>query len=316
MRELSTFFARRLSPRCLPLVAATVLAAIPVPAHADWDCSVWWSAYTGDRVMQNTKEECICAPPFHSCGNSWVDIAGGVSQVCNDHSQTFKGWTGDQSSEWDICDPWMRQESQSEQQVASVNQSWDRFPFLWGCPLPDTVYMNSPFFTVYDLDYCSNKQLLGSIYFANFPLQVSLVHGDCGDPYSTVRYRLEGSDQRRCCGGTPVSQSEQESYYDWACRPDSTYCQRNQDPNDCWCSCDFPCSTCEPGQPCVCAGCECTCSEWSCNGFDMNDYGEGRCERTKTGTKWPSCEGGNTNGLLCSSLKVVGDYTCVWNWGE
>jgi hypothetical protein len=317
MRELSRLFGWSSSKWCPQVLAAACLVLGPGAAHADWECSVWWSAFTGDRVMQGTHEECgpWCWWP-HSCGESWVDIVGGVSQVCDDNDQTFRGWTGDQSSEWEMCDPYSYQESQSERQVASVNQWWDRFPFLWGCPLPDTVWMNAPFFTVYDLDRCSNKQLLGTINFSNFPLQVSLVHGDCSDPNSTVRYRLEGADQRRCCGGMPTYQTEQESYYDWMCSPDGGYsCSRTGEENSCYCSCNFGCSTCEPGQSCQCpGGCLCNCSEWSCNPSETDEWGQGRCERSVTGVKYPSCQGGNTNNLLCSSLKVVGDYTCVWNW--
>lgn len=301
-------------------LAAVLLLSTSATAHAGWNCVTYWSAYTTERTMLGTRAECACGIPFHTCRESWVDIAGGVSQACDNHSRSFKGWTGAECKtggglcEWNMCDEWNLQQSLSLEWIDSVNQNWNRFPTVWGCPPPAVVYMNDPWFTVYDLDGCINKQLVGSLYFADFPLYATKVSGDCSDPYSTVIYRLTGGDQVHCCGGDAVTRRTTESYYDPMCSATrgSYICRAAGEP--CYCPCDFECTTCEPGQPCQCpAGCECRCTDWECSPGETGPFGTGLCKRYITETKFPSCEGGTSNRKLCSDLKVVGDYICTWS---
>lgn len=312
------FATHRILTLCLLTAVASWL--VPGAADADWQCWTSWSGFTNQRTMQDTRGECACGIPFHSCGHSWVDIVGGISSQCNDHSRSFKGWTGGGCEtgggqcEWDMCDPFQYQQSFSREAIEGVNQAWDRFPQIYGCPPPPTVWMNNPFFTVYDLDRCWNKQLTGTLSFASFALQGQLLYGDCSDPYNspTVAYRFTGSDGVRCCGGQPVHRSNQEWFYTSSCNQyGGSDCSSGGE--DCWCDCNFACDTCQPGQSCHCpAGCQCSCSSWSCNPWDTDEWGNGRCERTVWASKYPSCQGGDTNGLLCSDLEVQGDYYCSW----
>lgn len=304
----------------VPMLVSALLVLVPGPAEAGWSCSMTWSAYTTERAMTGTFIECACGIPFHTCGESWVDIVGGVSQTCDNHSRTFKGWTGGSCEtggglcEWDMCDPGVPQESNSLEWIESVDQGWDRFPSVWGCPPPSTTYMNDPFFSVYDLDGCSIKQLAGSIYYSDFALQRTLVSGDCSNPGSVVHYRYSGGDGVRCCGGDPVVRNSVDWHWDAQCSASGGYqCRAASWPPDCSCDCSFGCDTCEAGQPCECPSfCSCFCDEWECLPGITDPFGRGRCEQRKTAVKYPSCEGGDTNGKLCSDFHVVGDYICVW----
>lgn len=169
-----------------------------------WNCATYWSAYTTDRTMQGTHLECgwfTCSDRSHTTGRSWVDIVGGVSQTCEDNSTSFYGPL---NGEWDMCDQsgFANQRSTGQQWITGVNQAWERFPQIGGCPPPPVVHMDRPFMSIYDLDYCFIKQIAGTINFSNFPLYATRLSGDCDDPYSnTVRYAFTGGDSVQCCGG-------------------------------------------------------------------------------------------------------------------
>lgn len=226
--------------------------------------------------MQGTHLECgwfTCSDHSHSAGESWVDIVGGISQTCEDHSTSFYGPHG---GEWDMCDQYgfTNQRSTGQRWITGVNQHWDRFPQIGGCPPQPVVHMNHPFMSIYDLDYCFDKQLAGTIYFSNFPLHATRLAGDCDNPYSNVvRYAFTGGDSVKCCGGDQTCQTyEIARYWDWSCSAYS-YCSDYQ-------------STC--------------------------DFDTGECVQYDTQCFQPHCEGGCSNNKLCSDLQVVGTYTCTW----
>lgn len=143
----------------------------------------------------------------HSWGATWVDIVGGLSQSCDDHSDSF---FGPDSGEWHGClSGNQTQVSSGEKQIASINQWFDRWPLgtYNGAYSPDTLngyidatfYMRDPYATVYDLDGCGIYQDVGTMFWGNFPVQSTLVSGH---PYDTgagvVVFELMGGAGLSC----------------------------------------------------------------------------------------------------------------------
>jgi hypothetical protein len=177
-----------------------------------WQCGVSWAASTTQRMIQGATDfECACGyEPLHTCGNSWVDIVGGISQTCNDHSSTFFGPI---DGEWNGCQGFSgTQTSVSPRVIESVNQNWDRWPTLWhnGTYYGDLSWLTSsdsmrgPFATVYDLDYCWNKQLINTLFWPNFPVTAQVIAGDpsaaSSNPYAyaSATWSLHGSTGLLC----------------------------------------------------------------------------------------------------------------------
>lgn len=186
-----------------------VFAQAPADAYSCgkkgyWDCTIGWSAGTTFRSMSGTNIECggsflfipgYCGDTSHSQPNTWIDIVGGVSQSCEDHSTSFYG---PYSGEWNGC-TWAYQESTGYQPITGINQQAFFWPFgggyrdIWDdgyCydpwedpPLPPygwysypvTFTVNGAFASVYDLDYCINKQLMGTIYWPSFTVTSQVV---------------------------------------------------------------------------------------------------------------------------------------------
>src|SRR5687768_16118164 len=68
-----------------------------------WECTVgFWKAGTAYRRMEGpTRFECgTCGDNSHSRPTSWVDIVGGLSHTCEDHSSSFYG---PYNGEWNGC---------------------------------------------------------------------------------------------------------------------------------------------------------------------------------------------------------------------
>lgn len=196
-----------------------LLLLLPLAGHAQgyWDCYGTWDAWTTQREMRgDTKFECKgyispwpakCGDWSHSWGNTWVDIVGGLSQSCQDHSDSF---FGPRDGEWHGClsgNP--IQISTGEKHVAGINQWWDRWPvstyngsyspWTLNSYIGATFYMRDPFATVYDLDGCSILQDVGTVYWGNFPIQSQLVSGH---PFDTaagyVTFEFSGSAGLSC----------------------------------------------------------------------------------------------------------------------
>ena len=166
-----------------------------------WSCSFQWNVSTSERIMQNTRFECgggltigglftvipgVCGDWSHTQPESYVDVAGGISQACDDHSSSFYGPLG---GEWNGCTI-AYQQSTGVQNIESVNQGANYWPFpgnqhwSWdvpGCvsflqpPPPPTVLLapgshtvTPAFASIYDLDTCTFKQLAGTIYWDPF----------------------------------------------------------------------------------------------------------------------------------------------------
>jgi len=181
-----------------------------------WTCNRTWWAQTNTRTMKGpTHFECgpgSCGDASHTQPTTWVDIAGGVSQSCEDHSESFYG---PYSGEWSGCSAF-NQTSTGARAIAGVNQSWDRWPTLWrngrydGCSMASLVTsgtVRDPFATVYDLDYCSFKQLIGTIYWGDMPVTARVASGStsptsCTSTGGTGQFKLliEGSKGNTCSG--------------------------------------------------------------------------------------------------------------------
>ena len=170
--------------------------APPVPAGA-WRCAVSdWSAETTVRTMEgDTQFECgwfRCGDASHSQPTTWVDIVGGLSQSCEDHSSSFYG---PEEGEWNGCSAEYgavtHQESRGPQPIEGLDQASDVWPTYWrdlaSLHAPDTLAarlddhrepLANPFATVYDLDFCWIRQLIGTIYYGDVPVVSRRASGD------------------------------------------------------------------------------------------------------------------------------------------
>ncbi|MEZ4362658.1 MAG: hypothetical protein R3B48_20875 [Kofleriaceae bacterium] len=197
-----------------------------------WDCRRSYGAFTTERKMLgDTKFEClgsafggpgICGDKSHGSPGTWVDIVGGISQTCDDHSDSFYGYFTDGDSapigpggEWNGCTirygaPYTTspQVSYGARGIAGINQGWDRWPDAWwsgyymisGCPQANwSSAMRGPFASIYDLDTCSFKSIVGTIYWPNFQVSSQLAQQyDCDGSYGYVSYDLIGDTGTSC----------------------------------------------------------------------------------------------------------------------
>jgi len=200
--------------------------------------------------MSGTKIECggsflgipgFCGDMSHTQPDTWIDIVGGVSQSCEDHSSSFYGPL---SGEWNGCTA-AYQQSTGYQTIQGINQQVSFWPFVGGVqdvwyegecydprtgPPPPYVWFNGPatftvsgaFASVYDLDYCLFKQLMGTIYWPPFTVSSQVVQDE--DDYKLVY--VSGSVGTACSipGGACendslcadlVAQSTQECVWSW-----------------------------------------------------------------------------------------------------
>lgn len=222
--------------------AMTALSSgVASAAQGYWDCrKSGWSAYTTERKMLgDTKFEClgslyggpgICGDKSHGSPGTWVDIAGGISQSCDDHSSSFYGYFEDGDSapvgaggEWNGCTiyygpPYTTspQVSYGQRNIDGINQGWDRWPnaywsgfyYVWGCPnFSGGAPMRNPFASIYDLDTCTFKSIIGTVYWPNFSVNGTLAQQyDCEGNYGYVRYDLAGDTGSSC--SSPASWCE------------------------------------------------------------------------------------------------------------
>jgi len=179
--------------------------------RGQWQCLLVWSAGTSDRRMAGTELECgllHCGDTSHTQPETWVDIVGGISESCEDHSTSF--W-GPVNGEWDGCTE-AAQQSTGYQAIEGVNQTaewwrpqgaghvdvWDDGwcydpwtgpdppPYVWFAGGSTIDLPNSgAFASVYDLDYCISKQLAGTIYWPDFVVTAEVV---TDDPEHKVTY--------------------------------------------------------------------------------------------------------------------------------
>jgi len=241
-----------------------------------WECVRGdWSAGTRTRSMQSdTHFECGghagCPDSSHTQPTTWVDIVGGISDSCEDHSTSFLGPEG---GEWNGCtasypdhggppqtaDGWAR--------IEGVNQYWDRWPWTWrsgrygGCDLSyalttDSIY--DAFASVYDLDFCSDKQFIGTIRWGNVPVTGYLAGGSpvpssCTDTNGTgwLSVWLNGEAPVACSGIENACASDvcadlwvaAEFSCTWVppreCRGVGEYCSAYHNPNDPSCCTGF-----------------------------------------------------------------------------
>jgi uncharacterized protein (TIGR03437 family) len=184
--------------------------------------------------MENTRFECgggICGDTSHTRPDSWVDIAGGISQSCEDHSLSFKGWRGDDDAEWNGC-TWQYQESVGWAPMDGVNQGarwwptpggvrdvWDEDlcidslggpdpkypPYVWYSWPSWSATISGIFGSVYDLDFCISKQLIGTIYWPDFDISANVVV----DSPEYKRVEIRGSAPKAC--SSPESSCEADA---------------------------------------------------------------------------------------------------------
>jgi hypothetical protein len=205
-------------PKILLTIAALLLLQ-EGRALAYWDCYGNWEAWTNRREMRGaTNFECKgsyapwpgkCGDWSHTAGNTWVDILGGISQSCQDHSDTF---FGPLSGEWNGCkSSSSTQSSDGRKDIAGINQWWDRWPggtyngpydpWTLNGYIGATFFMRDPYASVYDLDTCSIVQDVGTIFWGNFAIQSQLIAGhplDTGAGY--VAFEFSGSAGLNCSG--------------------------------------------------------------------------------------------------------------------
>lgn len=165
-----------------------------------WSCYVSHEIGTTYRQMQGTRFECgwgICSDTSHSQPESWVDIVGGVSNHCDDHSSSFWGPLG---GEWNGCSM-VNQISTGYQRIESADgvpwpdlggiplsnegPSYCIYPYIENPPPPPggmssildnySAPVSGAFATVYDLDYCWDKQLIGTVYWNAFTVSGGIV---------------------------------------------------------------------------------------------------------------------------------------------
>jgi hypothetical protein len=234
-----------------------------------WTCNRGnWMAWTTYRSMRSpTQFECggWCDDSSHTQPDSWVDIVGGISNECDDHSYSF---AGPNSGEWNGCTleypgpDW--QVATGYAGIDSVDQTWDRWPLTWrngrydDCDLGDlvtTAYVWGAFATVYDLDYCSWIDAIGTIEWGDVPVTASVLWGStnpgsCDDQQATGNFRLllNGGRNVACsenylaCGNVLCADLGLSGYLDcdWTpprpCDPPGTFCNaywNTSDPNCC-----------------------------------------------------------------------------------
>ena len=240
-----------------------------------WECVRGdWSAGTRTRSMESdTFFECGhfgCPDTSHSQPTTWVDIVGGISDSCDDHSTSFFGPLG---GEWNGCTASYPENGGPPQtstgwgRIEGVNQYWDRWPWTWrsgrysGCDLSyalttDSIY--DAFATVYDLDTCIDKQLIGTIRWGNVPVTGYLAGGSplpssCTDTNGTGWFRvwLNGEAPVACSGIENACASDvcadlwvaAEFSCTWVppreCRGVGEYCSAYHNPNDTSCCTGF-----------------------------------------------------------------------------
>lgn len=210
--------------RGLPLVVglAVLLGGAGSAWAGHWECSTgYWKAGTTYRRMEGpTRFECgTCGDNSHSRPTSWVDIAGGLSQTCEDHSGSF---AGPYSGEWNGCTrdyggPAI-QESFGNQEIQGL--TWGNFPQLPWYPgwfsdgyleqiTGTTVWMDPSFASVYDLDTCWMKDIIGTIYYSGFPVTYRLLSGDPSHANGSwsVTWEIIGSTGVHCSDVEPACTS-------------------------------------------------------------------------------------------------------------
>lgn len=189
-------------------------------AGGRWLCTrdPWTAATTERRMLGLTRLECgwfQCGDTSHSRPTSYVDIVGGISQTCEDRSASFNG---PDAGEWNMCSASyggdVNQVDMGRHSIEGVNDYWDRWPYKWryrNAEFPRADICNEvggsgpmvqPFATIYDLDYCWNKQVAGTIYWPNFDVDAKLVAGDCnaadGLSSTVATFAIRGATPLAC----------------------------------------------------------------------------------------------------------------------
>jgi len=192
----------------------------PPPPAGVWRCvASGWAAETTVRTMEGrTQFECgwfHCGDMSHTQPTTWVDIVGGLSMSCEDHSSSFFGPEG---GEWDGCSgehgDGPHQESRGAQPIEGLDQGSSIWPRYWVALAGDHApaglaallddhaeALAGPFATVYDLDGCLIRQLVGTVYYGDLSVVSRRVEGDPSRPdrSRTLAWSIEGaSDGLRC----------------------------------------------------------------------------------------------------------------------
>jgi hypothetical protein len=218
-----------------------------------WDCRRygWWAGTTHRSMNGATKFECggLCNDASHTQPESWVDISGGISNKCDDHSDSFYGPI---AGEWNGCTVFGGPSSQASsglRTIESVDQGWDRWPSAWysGHYYMDdmsfyndyTASMNHPFASIYDLDMCFHKDIFGTIYYPNFPVTSRLKSGDPSDPYyGYARWDINGATGTSCSTVSSWCENQVCSDLHVASSFECFYVEEC-DPWDPWSYCDY-----------------------------------------------------------------------------
>jgi len=189
-------------------------------AGGHWLCTrdPWAAATTQRKMLGLTRLECgwfNCSDTSHTRPTSWVDISGGISRLCDDHSDSFYG---PEAGEWNMCTANYggntNQVSTGRRAIERVDQNWDRWPYRWRSKNTEFTQasicneiggsgaMVNPFATIYDLDKCWDKQRAGTIYWPNFNLTATLISGDCnaadGLSATYAEFKIFGSTGLTC----------------------------------------------------------------------------------------------------------------------
>jgi hypothetical protein len=206
------------APSSLQTRSSAICNECPPPDHAwFWKCTPpRFGVFTMVREMRgSTRFECgpfTCGDSSHSQPTSVVDIVGGIDMICHDDSESFHGplngeWNG--CTDTDQIDSGQHYIKGSEGNYSMYPHSWDVWE-RWDRDISSvtgsTDYMNNPYVSVYDLDTCINKQIIGSIYYGNFPVTAQLLEGNPSSSGTHAKWLLEGNPGVRCA--TPANGCE------------------------------------------------------------------------------------------------------------
>lgn len=199
------------------LTPLLVSLAAPEPADAivRWKCTKGpWRAYTTRREMRGTTRfECgwgECGDLSHTQPESWVDIVGGLSQTCEDKSDSFRGPYG----QWQGCVTWSgSQVATGRYRIEGIAEyqpfwpeSWYNIGFLASVlDIRSSIEsrvddVSGAWASVYDLDYCFHVKIIGTIYYATFPVRATLKAGnpDASSGEDWAQFTLRGSTGLAC----------------------------------------------------------------------------------------------------------------------
>ncbi|MBI2498944.1 hypothetical protein HYV88_01740 [Candidatus Woesearchaeota archaeon] len=187
----------------------------PVCLDIEWSCVQGnWKAFTTVREMNNpTQFECgllKCGDVSHTQPYSWVDIVGGISKICNDHSDSF---FGPNDGQWNGCAKTGTQTSSGTKIIDSIDQSASIWPTYWYEKSNQDSYPSDKLMDLFqqheenidylhmeiqDLDNCVAMQYIGLIDYKDLKVKSYLSSGSPYSPNQDVTFLIDGKIDKKC----------------------------------------------------------------------------------------------------------------------